>query len=54
MENREESESGFVGEPDAGAYVGTEMRDVEVFRVAGSNVLARNSSRNPFSSHCRP
>lgn len=30
-----------MGEPDAGAYVGTEMRDVEVFRVAGSNVLAR-------------
>lgn len=41
MENCEEPESGYVGEMDAGEYVGSRMMDVEAFRVSGSNVLAR-------------
>ena len=37
----EERESGYLGPDEVECYVGSEMHDVEVLRITGSNVIAR-------------
>lgn len=41
MSQCEEPESGYIGASEADFYAGSTMRDVEVLRVTGTNVIAR-------------